>query len=181
MQVRHAEAAGAAAAIVFDDAYEPLIIMSKPAGHASPDIPSVFVSQKSGIIMKKLMTPGVTVAHIMPVRYSASHVHVASLQWSVCSVLDNCVQLFSCKTAASASGTHVLLLQHHSHQQNSASQISDEVWISILMSAFSGVIAVGVMLATFYFIRRHRLRALGARGGLTEALLGGEVCMLRIA
>ena len=54
-------------------------------------------------------------------------------------------------------------------------QISDEVWISILMSAFSGVIAVGVMLATFYFIRRHRLRALGARGGLTEALLRGEV------
>ena len=55
------------------------------------------------------------------------------------------------------------------------SQISDEVWISILMSAFSGVIAVGVMLATFYFIRRHRLRSLGARGGLTEALLRGEV------
>jgi heme/copper-type cytochrome/quinol oxidase subunit 2 len=49
------------------------------------------------------------------------------------------------------------------------------VWISILMSAFSGVVAVGVMLATFYFIRRHRLRALGARGGLTEALLRGEV------
>lgn len=43
------------------------------------------------------------------------------------------------------------------------------------MSAFSGVIAVGVMLATFYFIRRHRLRALGARGGLTEALLHGDV------
>ena len=56
-------------------------------------------------------------------------------------------------------------------------QISDEVWISILMSAFSGIIAVGVMLATFYFIRRHRLRALGARGGLTEALLRGEVLL----
>lgn len=66
--MRHAEQAGAAAAIVYDDAYEPLIIMSKPAGRVSPGIPSVFVSQKSGIIMKKLMTPGVTVAHIMPVR-----------------------------------------------------------------------------------------------------------------
>jgi E3 ubiquitin-protein ligase RNF13 len=117
-KVRHAQQAGAAAAIVYDNAYEPLIIMSKPAGHASPGIPAVFISQKSGIIMKKLMTPGVTIAHIMP--------------------------------------------------------ISDEVWISILMSAFSGVIAVGVMLATFYFIRRHRLRALGAHGGLTEALLRGE-------
>lgn len=45
------------------------------------------------------------------------------------------------------------------------------------MSAFSGLIAVGVMMATFYFIRRHRLRMLGARGGLTEALLRGEVCV----
>lgn len=67
-QVRHAEEAGAAAAIVYDDTYEPLIIMSKPAGHPSPGIPSVFVSQKSGIIMKKLLAPGVTIAHIMPVR-----------------------------------------------------------------------------------------------------------------
>jgi len=68
--VRHAEAAGAVAAIVYDDAYEPLIIMSKPVGHESPSIPAVFVSQKSGIIMKKLMTPGVTVARIMPVKLS---------------------------------------------------------------------------------------------------------------
>ena len=68
LQVRHAQQAGAAAAIVYDNAYEPLIIMSKPAGHASPGIPAVFISQKSGIIMKKLMTPGVTIAHIMPVR-----------------------------------------------------------------------------------------------------------------
>jgi E3 ubiquitin-protein ligase RNF13 len=77
--VRHAQHAGAAAAIVYDNTYEPLIIMSKPAGHASPGIPAVFISQKSGIIMKKLMTPGVTVAHIMPVSsqvallYSESH------------------------------------------------------------------------------------------------------------
>jgi PA domain len=68
LQVRHAQQAGAAAAIVYDNAYEPLIIMSKPAGHTSPGIPAVFISQKSGIIMKKLMTPGVTIAHIMPVR-----------------------------------------------------------------------------------------------------------------
>ena len=70
-QVRHAQHAGAAAAIVYDNTYEPLIIMSKPAGHASPGIPAVFISQKSGIIMKKLMTPGVTVAHIMPVHSQA--------------------------------------------------------------------------------------------------------------
>jgi len=32
VKVRNAERAGASAAIVFDDAYEALIIMSKPAG-----------------------------------------------------------------------------------------------------------------------------------------------------
>ena len=84
LQVRHAQQAGAAAAIVYDNAYEPLIIMSKPAGHASPGIPAVFISQKSGIIMKKLMTPGVTIAHIMPVR-------PCSLFWSPESKLHACI------------------------------------------------------------------------------------------
>ncbi len=55
------------AVIVYDDTFEPLIVMSKPLGNPSPGIPSVFISQKSGIIVKKLMTPGVTVARIMPV------------------------------------------------------------------------------------------------------------------
>lgn len=55
------------AAIVYDDTYEPLIIMSKPLSHDSPGIPAVFISQKSGVIMKKLMTPGVTTVRILPV------------------------------------------------------------------------------------------------------------------
>lgn len=44
-----------------------LIIMSKPLGHPDVDIPSVFVSRKTGIIMQQLMTPGTTVAIILPV------------------------------------------------------------------------------------------------------------------
>lgn len=40
-QVRHAEQAGARAAIVYDDVYESLIIMSKPQDHPDPGIPSV--------------------------------------------------------------------------------------------------------------------------------------------
>lgn len=40
-QVRNAEGAGAIAAIVYDDVYEPLIIMSKPPDHPDPGIPSV--------------------------------------------------------------------------------------------------------------------------------------------
>ena len=44
-----------------------LIIMSKPLGHPDVDIPSVFVSRKTGIIMQQLMTPGATVAIILPV------------------------------------------------------------------------------------------------------------------
>ena len=68
MQVKHAEEAGASGAIVYDDVYEALIIMSKPRDHAEPGIPSVFVAQKTGIVMKKLMTPGSTIVRITPVR-----------------------------------------------------------------------------------------------------------------
>ena len=45
-----------------------LIIMSKPAGHPDVGIPAVFVSQKAGIIMHRLITPGESVAVIIPVR-----------------------------------------------------------------------------------------------------------------
>ena len=45
-----------------------LIIMSKPAGHPDVDIPAVFVSQKAGIIMHRLITPGESIAVIIPVR-----------------------------------------------------------------------------------------------------------------
>lgn len=58
LQVRNAEKAGASAAIVFDDAYEALIIMSKPLGNPEPGIPSVFVSAKAGLVMMKLLVPG---------------------------------------------------------------------------------------------------------------------------
>ena len=67
-QVKHAEDAGASGAIVYDDVYEALIIMSKPRDHAEPGIPSVFVAQKTGIVMRKLMTPGATIVRITPVR-----------------------------------------------------------------------------------------------------------------
>ena len=64
--MKHAEEAGAIAAIVYDDVYEALIIMSKPRDHAEPGIPSVFVAQKTGIVIKSLMTPG-TIVRITPV------------------------------------------------------------------------------------------------------------------
>ena len=59
------------AAIIYDDKYEALIIMSKPADHTSPGIPAVFISQKSGLVLKKLMTPGVSLVMITPVRQPA--------------------------------------------------------------------------------------------------------------
>lgn len=66
-QVMNAQAAGAVAAIVYDDVYESLIIMSKPKGHPDPDIPSVFVSEKAGILMRKLMTLDVIRVRLTPV------------------------------------------------------------------------------------------------------------------
>lgn len=55
-------------------------------------------------------------------------------------------------------------------------QLSDAVWISIFMSACSGIIAIGLMLVTFYFIRRHRLRSFPRGLGYT-LLHGGEAGM----
>jgi hypothetical protein len=52
---------------VFDDAYEALIIMSKPLGNPDPGIPSVFVSAKAGLVMRKLLVPGQTRVRLTPV------------------------------------------------------------------------------------------------------------------
>ena len=63
----NAQNAGAEAVIVYDNVYEALIIMAKPIGNLDPDIPSVFVSQKAGIVMRKLIATGETFAEILPV------------------------------------------------------------------------------------------------------------------
>ncbi|GFH26755.1 PA domain-containing protein [Haematococcus lacustris] len=55
IKVAHAAEAGAVAAIVYDDVYESLIVMSKPPFHLDPPIPSVFVTQKAGVLMRELM------------------------------------------------------------------------------------------------------------------------------
>lgn len=69
-QVMNAQLAGAVAAIVYDDFYESLIIMSMPKGHTEPDIPSVFVTERSGFILTKLLeVEGSDLrVRIMPVR-----------------------------------------------------------------------------------------------------------------
>lgn len=73
-QVRHAQDAGAVGVIVYDDEMESLIIMSKPRSHPDPDIPSVFVSQKAGMLMRKLIElegPDGVRVRITPVRRTA--------------------------------------------------------------------------------------------------------------
>ena len=68
--MRNAEAAGAVAAIVYDNVYEALIIMAKPLGNPDPRIPAIFVSQKSGIVMRKMVSTGITYAEITPVSHT---------------------------------------------------------------------------------------------------------------
>ncbi|GAX82721.1 hypothetical protein CEUSTIGMA_g10147.t1 [Chlamydomonas eustigma] len=55
VKVMNAQMAGAAAAIVYDNVFENLIIMSKPPGHPSPGIPSVFINQQAGLLLTKLL------------------------------------------------------------------------------------------------------------------------------
>ena len=68
VQVLRAQAAGALAAIVYDDAYEPLVIMDKLANMPEPGIPAIFVSQQTGVVMNRLLKAGITAAILLPVR-----------------------------------------------------------------------------------------------------------------
>ncbi|KAL3140089.1 hypothetical protein ABBQ38_004369 [Trebouxia sp. C0009 RCD-2024] len=99
-KVQNARQAGAIAAIIYDDTFGPLIIMSKPLGHPDPAIPAVFVAQKTGIVMQKFLKTGTVTVQIV--------------------------------------------------------QVTDAVWVSMLMSALAGILAVCLMIATFYCIRRQR-------------------------
>lgn len=109
VKVRNAQQAGAIAAIIYDDTFEPLIIMSKPLGHEDPAIPAVFVAQKTGILMQKFLTTGTVTVQII--------------------------------------------------------QVNDAVWVSMLMSAFAGIMAVCLMILTFYCIRRQRGLGLAGQAG----------------
>jgi E3 ubiquitin-protein ligase RNF13 len=69
--VRHAQRAGAAAAIIFDYVAESLVVMARPTDHPEPGIPSVFVSQAAGLLMKGLLAPDAPIVkvHISPVSH----------------------------------------------------------------------------------------------------------------
>ncbi|EFN56592.1 hypothetical protein CHLNCDRAFT_51582 [Chlorella variabilis] len=97
--VAHAEAAGAVAAVIYDDVFEPLILMAKDPRHPDPFIPSAFVTQKSGILMKRLMVDGSTVVTLTP--------------------------------------------------------LSEALWLSMVMSAAAGFLAVNVVLGALWIIRRQ--------------------------
>mmetsp|Transcript_28984 Transcript_28984/g.63944 ORF Transcript_28984/g.63944 Transcript_28984/m.63944 type:complete len:201 (+) Transcript_28984:222-824(+) len=99
IKVRHAQEAGAAAAIVYDDVYESLIIMSKPKGHPDPEIPSVFVTQRSGFILKKLL-----------------ELEGDSLRVRI-------------------------------------TPVSAIAWFSMVMSGLLGLLALGIVMSTFYVMR----------------------------
>ena len=55
VKVKHAEKQGAAAAVIYDDVYESLVIMSKPVENPDPQIPSIFVSKSSGLYLRALV------------------------------------------------------------------------------------------------------------------------------
>ncbi|KAI3427065.1 hypothetical protein D9Q98_007005 [Chlorella vulgaris] len=101
IKVAHAEAAGAVAAVVYDDVFEPLILMAKDPRHPDPFIPSAFVTQKSGILMKRLMVEGETIVTLTP--------------------------------------------------------LSEALWLSMIMSAAAGFLAVNVVLGVLWVIRRQHV------------------------
>ncbi|PSC73339.1 receptor homology transmembrane domain-and RING domain-containing 2-like isoform X1 [Micractinium conductrix] len=111
VKVAHAEAAGAAAAIIHDDAYEPLVLMAKDPRHPDPFIPSVFVSQRSGLMMRRLTQEGKTVVELR-------------------------------------AG-------------------SEALWLSMVLSAAAGFLAVNVVLGALWMVRRQH-----APGGAAAAGYG---------
>lgn len=85
--MRHAQEAGALAAIVYDNVYEPLIVMAKPIGHADPAIPAVFVSQKTGVVMQKFLTTGTVIVRIIQVSHILEVIYIISCLLHICSAI----------------------------------------------------------------------------------------------
>lgn len=122
------------AVIVYDNEYEPLIVMSKPIGHHDPAIPAVFVAQKTGVVMQKFLTTGTVTVRIIQVRCKP----VCTLgqpHHDLCGFCRTCV-----RPLQGTEGSAVV-------------QINEAIWVSMMMSAMAGVIAVTLMIATFYCIR----------------------------
>ncbi|KDD77015.1 hypothetical protein H632_c39p0, partial [Helicosporidium sp. ATCC 50920] len=66
LKVLHAEAAGASAAIVYDDMWGPLVVMSRATKGAEPGIPAVFVSRASGLALRARAAPGLSRVLLLP-------------------------------------------------------------------------------------------------------------------
>lgn len=66
IKISNAAEAGAIAAIVYDDVYEPLIIMSKTSENPDPEIPAVFLSLRTGEVILHLIEGGETYTEIFP-------------------------------------------------------------------------------------------------------------------
>ncbi|GFH06458.1 PA domain-containing protein, partial [Haematococcus lacustris] len=92
IKVAHAAEAGAVAAIVYDDVYESLIVMSKPPFHPDPPIPSVFVTQKAGVLMRELMQLEEIQVRITP---DASLAFISMLMSALLAVLSLTVIFFT--------------------------------------------------------------------------------------
>lgn len=54
-------------------------------------------------------------------------------------------------------------------------QAGVEVWLPLVMSAFSALLAITILLASFYAMRYLRMRRLALGGDLATALLQPEV------
>jgi hypothetical protein len=177
-----------------------LIIMSKPRDHPDPGIPAVFVSEKAGIIMRKLITPGQTRVRIVPVSLGCetwSHAVrafraclLASLLAGVlvlrCSALAGTVALLVCMLS-SAWQSHLLLshpwvllrafgLQPYTH--SAAPAAHHTFWLQLSGSArmpgdvsFPGLPAV---LAILYICQLH---AGAAMRHMTLSCSSAELCM----
>lgn len=65
-KIGNAAEAGAIAAIVYDDVYEALIVMSKPSESPDPEIPAVFISLRTGEVILHLVEGGETYTEIFP-------------------------------------------------------------------------------------------------------------------
>jgi hypothetical protein len=67
LQVGNVEAAGAAAAIVYDNQQDELVAMAAVSGYPDPGIPAIFVTHQTGMLLQKLASPSGVLVHIEPV------------------------------------------------------------------------------------------------------------------
>jgi hypothetical protein len=126
--------------------------MSMPHGHREPEIPSVFVAERSGFILTKLLEVegGELRVHITPVRTSWLGKWGAKGGWGSAEAGSG---LFLSEQTSNHLPSRPPCPRNFHSLSLSLPQVSAIAWLSALLSALLGLLMVGIVMASCFVLR----------------------------